>query len=67
MYGHMDKQPPLTDTWAEGLHPYKPIIKNGRLYGRAGADDGYSIFAAVLALKCLQEQGIPHGRVVIVI
>lgn len=26
MYGHLDKQPPLLP-WAEGLHPYEPVIK----------------------------------------
>jgi len=67
MYGHLDKQPPMTETWAEGLHPYKPVIKDGKLYGRGGADDGYAIFAAVLSLKALQEQNLPHGRIVILI
>lgn len=38
MYGHMDKQPPLTDAWASGLGPYTPVIKDGKLYGRGGAD-----------------------------
>jgi acetylornithine deacetylase/succinyl-diaminopimelate desuccinylase-like protein len=37
------------------------------LYGRGGADDGYAICCAILAIKALQEQGIPHGRIVIVI
>ena len=31
LYGHMDKQPPLTDTWREGLHPYKPVFENGKV------------------------------------
>jgi hypothetical protein len=38
MYGHMDKQPPLTDAWASGLGPYLPVIRDGKLYGRGGAD-----------------------------
>jgi acetylornithine deacetylase/succinyl-diaminopimelate desuccinylase-like protein len=67
MYGHFDKQPPLTDSWAEGLHPYKPVIKDGKLYGRGGADDGYSIFAAICAIKSLKESGAHHSRIVIVI
>lgn len=50
IYGHLDKQPPFLP-WAEGLNPYVPLIKDGKLYGRGGADDGYSIFAAVLAIK----------------
>ncbi|EGC39547.1 hypothetical protein DICPUDRAFT_96518 [Dictyostelium purpureum] len=67
LYGHMDKQPPLTEQWTDGLHPYKAIIRNGKLYGRGGADDGYSTFASVLAIKALQEQNIPHDRYVVVI
>jgi len=67
LYGHLDKQPPLTSTWREGLHPYKPVIVDGKLYGRGGADDGYAIFAAVHSIKALQTQGIPHGRIVIII
>lgn len=67
MYGHLDKQPPLTENWAEGLGPYTPVIKNGRLYGRGSADDGYSIFSAVCAIQSLQEQNIPHARIVIMV
>lgn len=67
MYGHMDKQPPLDGLWNEGLGPYKPVIKDGKLYGRGGADDGYAIFASITAIKALQEQNIPYARIVIMI
>lgn len=30
-----------------------------KLYGRGGADDGYSTYGSILAIKALQEQGIP--------
>jgi acetylornithine deacetylase/succinyl-diaminopimelate desuccinylase-like protein len=66
MYGHMDKQPPF-EGWEEGLGPYKPVIRDGKLYGRGGADDGYSLFASVCAVKALEEQKIPHGRIMIII
>lgn len=66
MYGHMDKQPEFTG-WAEGLSPWTPVIRNGRLYGRGGADDGYAVFGSLLALKALAEQKIPHARCVIII
>jgi acetylornithine deacetylase/succinyl-diaminopimelate desuccinylase-like protein len=66
MYGHFDKQPHFTG-WAEGLGPTTPVIKDGLLYGRGGADDGYSVFSAITAIKSIQEQGQAHGRVVIVI
>jgi acetylornithine deacetylase/succinyl-diaminopimelate desuccinylase-like protein len=39
LYGHMDKQPPF-EGWKEGLAPYTPVLKDGKLYGRGGADDG---------------------------
>jgi len=66
MYGHMDKQPPLLP-WAEGLDPYTPVIRDEKLYGRAGADDGYAICAAVTSIAALQKHNVPHARTVIVI
>jgi acetylornithine deacetylase/succinyl-diaminopimelate desuccinylase-like protein len=26
LYGHLDKQPPMTEAWSEGLHPYVPVV-----------------------------------------
>lgn len=66
LYGHFDKQPHFTG-WAEGLGPTTPVIKNGYLYGRGAADDGYSIFSSILAIKSIQDQGHKHGRIVICI
>ncbi|XP_010701567.1 peptidase m20/m25/m40 family-like protein [Leishmania panamensis] len=66
MYGHMDKQPPLRP-WAEGLDPHKAVMRDGKLYGRGAADDGYAIFSAITSVSVLQRHGIPHGRVVITI
>ncbi len=51
-YGHWDKQP-HGQGWLEGLGPTKPVIRDGMLYGRGGADDGYSIFAVCTALKII--------------
>lgn len=66
LYGHLDKQPPMTG-WNEGLGPWHPVVKNQRLYGRGGADDGYAMFAAMTAIAALQQQDIPHARCVILI
>jgi acetylornithine deacetylase/succinyl-diaminopimelate desuccinylase-like protein len=66
MYGHMDKQPEMVG-WHEGLGPWKAVLKEGRLYGRGGADDGYAVFSALTAIKALKQQGIPHARCVIII
>ena len=66
LYGHLDKQPEMTG-WAEGTGPWIPVTKNGRLYGRGGADDGYAVFASIAALRALQQEKKPHARTVIVI
>ena len=34
-----------------------PVLKDGKLYGRGGADDGYAMFGALSAILALQEQG----------
>jgi acetylornithine deacetylase/succinyl-diaminopimelate desuccinylase-like protein len=50
--------------WRDGYGPWTPVLHEGRLYGRGGADDGYAIFASLLALSALGEQGVPHARIV---
>jgi acetylornithine deacetylase/succinyl-diaminopimelate desuccinylase-like protein len=66
VYGHLDKQPEMTG-WAEGLGPWTPVVREGKLYGRGGADDGYAVFAAVAALRELKKSNRPHGRIAILI
>ena len=66
MYGHLDKQPAMVG-WEEGLGPWTPVLRDGRLYGRGGADDGYAVFSAVTAIKSLRDAGVPHSRIVVVI
>jgi acetylornithine deacetylase/succinyl-diaminopimelate desuccinylase-like protein len=66
LYGHLDKQPPMTG-WADDLGPWKPVSRDGKLYGRGGADDGYAIYAIVGAIKALQAQGASHARLVALI
>jgi acetylornithine deacetylase/succinyl-diaminopimelate desuccinylase-like protein len=66
LYGHLDKQPEMKG-WAEGTGPWEPVIKNDKLYGRGGADDGYAMFASLSAILALREQARKHARCVIVI
>ena len=56
MYGHLDKQPEMKG-WDEGTGPWIPLLKDEKLYGRGGADDGYAMFAALSALLALKDQG----------
>ena len=66
LYGHLDKQPPAQG-WDDNKGPWQPVIENSRLYGRGSADDGYALFAAVIAVKALQIHNISHGKCVILI
>jgi acetylornithine deacetylase/succinyl-diaminopimelate desuccinylase-like protein len=66
LYGHYDKQPEFTG-WQDGLGPWSPVLKDGRLYGRGGADDGYAVFASLTAIRALQLAGVPHARCVVLI
>ena len=66
MYGHLDKQPEMTG-WREGFGPWIPVMEDGKLYGRGGADDGYALFASVCAVEALKAQGIKHARCVLMI
>ena len=63
LYGHLDKQPEMVG-WREGHGPWDPLLENGLLYGRGGADDGYAVFASLTAILALHRQGIPHARCV---
>jgi acetylornithine deacetylase/succinyl-diaminopimelate desuccinylase-like protein len=66
LYGHMDKQPEFTG-WQKGLSPWEPVLRDGKLYGRGGADDGYAVFSSLTAIRLLQDQKIPHARCVVLI
>src|SRR5689334_101315 len=63
LYGHLDKQPEMTG-WREGYGPWEPLLEDGKLYGRGGADDGYAVFAALSAIGALQAHGAAHSRCV---
>ncbi|MBU6483515.1 MAG: M20 family metallopeptidase [Betaproteobacteria bacterium] len=60
LYGHLDKQPEMTG-WRSDGGPWMPILENGKLYGRGGADDGYAVFAALSAIGALEAQRLPHA------
>ena len=66
LYGHLDKQPEMTG-WDDDLGPWKPVLRDDKLYGRGGADDGYAIYGSLAAILALQEQKLPHARCVVLI
>lgn len=66
LYGHLDKQPPMGG-WSDGLDPWQPVIRDGRLYGRGSADDGYAGYAACTALEAVRTAGGTHARAVVLL
>ncbi|MCB1626573.1 MAG: M20 family metallopeptidase [Xanthomonadales bacterium] len=66
MYGHMDKQPEMLG-WNVDLGPWTPVLSQDKLYGRGGADDGYALYASLIAVMALHERGLDHSRCVILI
>ncbi|MGZ5983655.1 MAG: M20/M25/M40 family metallo-hydrolase [Caulobacteraceae bacterium] len=66
LYGHLDKQPEM-EGWSEGLGPWTPVMRDGKLYGRGGADDGYAMFASLAAVLALAEQGGPRAGCAVLI
>jgi acetylornithine deacetylase/succinyl-diaminopimelate desuccinylase-like protein len=66
LYGHLDKQPEFTG-WLPGLGPWEPVVRDGRLYGRGAADDGYAVFSSLTAIAALKEQKLRLPRCVLLI
>jgi len=66
LYGHLDKQPEMTG-WADDLGPWIPVIKDDKLYGRGGADDGYAAYSSLTAIMAVQRQNLPHARCIVII
>lgn len=66
LYGHLDKQPEFTG-WLPGLGPWEPVIRDGMLYGRGAADDGYAVFSSLTAIAALKAQRVRLPRCVVLI
>ncbi len=66
LYGHLDKQPEMTG-WSEGLGPWTPVLRDDKLFGRGGADDGYAAFGSLTAIEALERQGARRARCVVLI
>ena len=66
LYGHLDKQPEFTG-WLPGLSPWQPVQRDGKLYGRGAADDGYAAFSSLAAITALKAQRIPLPRCLLLI
>jgi acetylornithine deacetylase/succinyl-diaminopimelate desuccinylase-like protein len=59
MYGHYDTQPadPLNEWHSE---PFKPEVRDGKIYARGAADDKGGVFPTVVAVEeMLKSGGLP--------
>ena len=54
---HLDVVP-AGEGW-EVTEPFKPVVKDGKLYGRGTADDKGPAVAALYAMRAVKELGIP--------
>ncbi len=59
---HMDVVPPGRD-WK--TNPFKPKIKNGRLYGRGSCDNKGPYAASWAAVKAVLRKGKPNGKIIL--
>lgn len=66
LYGHLDKQPEFTG-WMPGFGPWEPVLREGKLYGRGAADDGYAVFSSLTAIAALKSQRVALPRCVLLI
>src|SRR5215467_14177449 len=66
LYGHLDKQPEFTG-WLPGLGPWEPVFRDGKLYGRGAADDGYAAYSSLAAIAALKAQHVPLARCLVLI
>src|SRR6202521_602806 len=66
LYGHLDKHSEFTG-WLPGLGPWEPVIREGKLYGRGAADDGYAVFSSLTAIAALKEQEVRLPRCLVLI
>ncbi|WP_297507655.1 M20 family metallo-hydrolase [Thermococcus sp.] len=62
---HLDVVPPGDLSKWTVTEPFKPLVKDGKVYGRGAEDNGQSLVASLYAVKALMNLGIRPKRTVI--
>lgn len=58
--GHLDTQPADAENWK--INPFKPIIKNDKLFGRGALDTKGQVSALISAIEILNKLDIPFWQ-----
>ncbi|NJE54554.1 M20 family metallo-hydrolase [Thermococcus sp. 21S9] len=62
---HIDVVPPGDLSKWTVTEPFKPVVKDGKVYGRGSEDNGQSLVASLYAVKAMMNLGIRPKRTVI--
>ncbi|WP_297519902.1 M20 family metallo-hydrolase [Thermococcus sp.] len=62
---HMDVVPPGDLSKWTVTEPFKPLVKDGKVYGRGSEDNGQSLVASLYAVRAMMNLGIRPKRTVI--
>jgi succinyl-diaminopimelate desuccinylase len=61
---HLDIVPPGEDSFWTVTRPFKPLVKDGRVYGRGSEDNMQSMVASIFAVKALKNIRMKPKRTV---
>ena len=62
---HLDVVPPGDLSKWMVTEPFKPVVKDGKIYGRGSEDNGQSLVAGLYAVKAMMNLGIRPKRTII--
>ncbi len=62
---HLDVVPPGDLSKWTVTEPFKPVVKDGKVYGRGAEDNGQSLVASLYAVRAMMNLGIRPKRTVI--
>jgi succinyl-diaminopimelate desuccinylase len=62
---HLDVVPPGDLSQWTVTEPFKPLVKDGKVYGRGSEDNGQSMVASLYAVKALMSLGVRPKRTVV--
>lgn len=62
---HLDVVPPGDPSKWTVTEPFKPVVKEGKVYGRGSEDNGQSLVASLYAVRAMMNLGIRPKRTIV--